>query len=403
MPDRSSGRPTTILFPVNLLGHAGAEQQLLALVRGLDKRRYRPIVAPLYHGGFGNETFRCVAGAEVVDLNRTGKFDFSVLGRMASLLRSRRVDIIQPFLTPATFFGLLPALLVNTPIRIATERCGVRLVRGVGNRLYQRLEDELTRYADAAVANSHAGRDLLIHRGINAEKTHVIYNGLNRERLRVDRSSVAEHRARLGVPESGAVVGILAALTAAKGHDTFLRAAAALSSRRTDVRYAVIGWGPLRTSLEELAVQLGLADKVIFFGYQMQVADYLAACDVIVSSSRDNEGCSNSILETMALNVPVVATDVGGTCELVEDRVTGYVVPVDDHEGIGAAIEDILTKPGEARAIADRARTMVDTRFSLQGMVKQYEMLYDELLASKRGAPFTLEDDVSYTTMKAGQ
>src|SRR5688500_7416201 len=101
----------TLLYPVNELKIGGAEQQLLELVRGLDKSRFHPIVAPLYPAGTLGQEFRAVPGAEVVDLARAGKYDPSPLWKLGRLLTSRRVDVVQPFLTPATLFGLLPALM----------------------------------------------------------------------------------------------------------------------------------------------------------------------------------------------------------------------------------------------------------------------------------------------------
>jgi glycosyltransferase involved in cell wall biosynthesis len=353
----------------------------------LDKGRFRPIVAPLYPNGSLDAQFRAVPGVEVIDLSRRGKFDVAPLWKIASLLRSRRVDLIQPFLTPSTFFGLIPALLVGTPIKIVTERCGVRKSRGVGYKTYRTIEDWLTRFADSVVPNSRAGADLLRERGIADEKVRVIYNGIDRERLRLDPVQVAAHGTRLGVPLGGKVVGILATLTPAKDHATFLRAAALISAADDSVRYAIIGDGPLRAELEALAASLGLADRVTFFGYQSRVADYLAVCDVIVSSSRDNEGASNSILEAMALEIPVVATNIGGNGELVEDGVTGHLTAIGDHAAIAAAITRIFNNPAETDRLVANARRMVDTQFSHEGMVAEYEALYDRLLATKHRAP----------------
>jgi glycosyltransferase involved in cell wall biosynthesis len=375
---------TTVLYPVNELRIGGAEQQLLELVRGLDKSRFQPIVAPIYPGGALDREFRALPGVEVVDLDRGGKYDPSPLWRVASLLRSRRVDVVQPFLSPATFFGLMPALMVGTPVKVVTERCGVRRTRGIGYKVYRTVEDRLTHFADAVVANSVAGQDLLLERGIPSERVQVVYNGVNLDRLKVDQSQVELNRTRLGVPAGGHVVGILASLTPAKGHDTFLRAAAQVIAERPGTRFAVIGAGPLRQELGRLASELGLADRVVFFGNQRRVADFLAACDVLVSSSRDNEGCSNSILEAMALGVPVVATDIGGNRELVRDRLTGYLTPVGDPAALAAALEGALAAPAERQAIAARARQMIDTRFSLERMVRDYESLYTRLIDAKR-------------------
>ena len=373
----------TILFPVNVLHTAGAELQLLKLVHGLDKRRYRPIVAPLYAGGSLEADFRAIPGAKLVPLHRRGKYDPMPLWRIARLLRRERVDIVQPFLTPATFFGIAPALALRTPVTIVTERCGVRQERGVGYKTYRMVEDWMTRFADAVVPNSAAGREILLERGIPDEKIEVIYNGINLQRLAPDLEAVTAHRARLGVPPGGKVVGILASLTPPKDHATFLRAAALVSADRPDIRYAIVGGGDLQPELERLAADLGIADRVTFFGYQKQVGDVLAAFDLLVSSSCDNEGCSNSILEAMAIHRPVVATDVGGNRELVEDGVTGFLTPARDHAAIAAAISRALSNPELARAVTTRARHQIDSHFSLTGMVAQYEGLYARLLAEK--------------------
>ena len=370
----------TILYPVNSLAHAGAEQQLLALVRGLNKERFQPIVAPLFPDGVIADRFQGIPGVEVIDLNRRGKFDPSPLWKIGTLLRSRRVEIIQPFLTPSTFFGLLPALAVGTPITIVTERCGVRKVRGAGYKTYRTVEDWLTRFADSVVPNSGAGCDILQERGIAPEKIRVIYNGLDPERLRVDEARMWEHRAETGVPTDGKVVGILATLSPAKDHATFLRAAAIVGDNPA-VRFAIIGDGPLRGELELQARELGIADKVTFFGFQRHVADYVAACDLLVSSSRDNEGCSNSILEAMALNVPVIATDIGGNGELVQDGKTGYLIPAGSDVALAAAIQRVFNDPARTGRLAATARQMTATRFSLDRMVTDYESLYLRLLA----------------------
>ncbi|HEY8599261.1 MAG TPA: glycosyltransferase [Thermomicrobiales bacterium] len=372
----------TILYPVNALHHAGAEQQLLALVRGLDKGRYRPIVAPLYPGGSLDAQFRAVPGVTIIDLDRRGKYDPSPLWKLGAILHRERVAIIQPFLTPSTFFGLIPALAMRTPVKIVTERCGVRKSRGAGYKTYRTIEDWLTRFADSVVPNSRAGADLLRERGIADAKIQTIYNGLDRARLQPDPTEVAAHRARFGVPAGGKVVGILATLTPAKDHATFLRAAAIVAAARPDTRFAIIGEGALRGELTALAASLGLTQKVTFCGYQTRVADYLAACDLLVSSSRDNEGASNSILEGMALGVPVVATNIGGNGELVQDGVTGHLTAIGDHAAIAAATLRAFVNPAETATLVANARQLVKIAFSHEGMVAQYEELYARLLAA---------------------
>jgi glycosyltransferase involved in cell wall biosynthesis len=353
-------------------------------VRGLDKSRFRPIVTPLYPAGEVSADFYAVPGVEIVELYRMSKLDPSPLWKIGRLLRERQVDIIQPFLTPSTFFGLLPALAVGTPIKIVTERCGVRVERQVGNKIYRYLEDRLTRWADIVVPNSRAGLIDVMRRGVPADKIQVIYNGVSPERVMPDRQAAAAIRQRLRTPADGRVVGILASLTPAKDHANLLQAMASLAPAWPGLRLAIIGEGYLRGELEERTAELGLAERVIFFGRQARVADYLAACDILVSSSRDNEGTSNSILEAMGQGIAVVATDIGGNSELVESEINGLLVPPADHRLLATAIERLLAEPALRSRLARRGQQVFDERFALSRMVGDYEGLYERLLAAKR-------------------
>jgi len=374
------------MFPINRLGSGGAEQQLLELVRGIDKERFQPLVVSLYPGypGGVEPEVRQIPGVELICLNRKGKYDFLILNKMLFLLRQRKVDVIQPFLTPATFFGLLPAMINHTPVKVVTERSGVRLNISRGHKLYQKIEDFFTRFADSVVANSEAGMRLLVNRGINPARIKVIYNGINLERLTPDPNKVAQIRVRMGVPPDGMVVGIMAVLRPAKDHATFLQAAQVISQAMPQTRFAILGDGPLRASLENEAKELGLASHVVFYGLQRDVGSYISAFDVACLSSVDHEGCSNALLEAMALSKPVVATDIGGNRELVDHGKTGLLVPVRSPQALADAILTCLRQPDWARDMGQRARKMVLTRFSLERMVRDYEQLYEQAMRLKQ-------------------
>ena len=155
----------TVLFPVTDLARHGAQRQLFELVKGLDKERFKPIVLTLCSGGAMEAEFKEIPKAQVICLERKGKYDFIYPLRVVQLLRKMKVDVVQPFLTPATFLGLLPALLCRTPVKVVTERLAQRKER-LGYSLYRRVEDFLSRFADWAVSNSEAGRKYLIKRHI---------------------------------------------------------------------------------------------------------------------------------------------------------------------------------------------------------------------------------------------
>ncbi len=376
---------TTVLYPVTDLTRDGAQRQLFELVRGLDKDRFRPIVLSFEPGGPMEREFSSLPGVRVLSIQRRSKYDFLCMLRVARILRSMKVDVIQPFLTPATFIGLVPALLCRTKVKIVTERAGPgNKSTGRGYRIYLKMEDLLSRFADRAVPNSQAGREYLIRRGVKPSRIAVIYNGIDQDRLESRQEDVEAVRDRLGVPPGGKVVGVAARFFPVKNHAMFLRAAALIDTELPDTRYALLGDGPLRGDLESLSRELGLGSKVTFLGEQQQVGSYLAAFDIAALTS-DTEGCSNSLLEAMAKGKPVVATDVGGNREVVRHGETGILVPAGNVEAMAEAVMTLLRDPQKAQDMGRCAKSVIDSQFDRASMVRRYEALYENAMRSKGG------------------
>ncbi len=374
----------TVMFPTNYLGKGGAEQQLLELVRGIDKACFEPLVVSLYPDGSMETEISQIPGVELISVNRKGKYDFWVMTRILSLVRRKEVDIIQPFLTPATFFGLMAAVINHTPVKVVTERSGAGLETTLGYRFYQKMEDFLTRFADWIVPNSEAGRSYLLERGFKPARIKVIYNGINLERLHPDWSRVAQIRNQMGLSPDGRVVGITANFRPAKDYATFLQGARIIHQAMPQTRFAILGDGPLRPSVENMVRELGMEPFVTLFGSQQDVASYISCFDVACLCSNYVEGCSNVALETMALGKPIVVSNVGGNREVVEHGNTGLLVPARNPEALADGVLAYLRQPEWAEDIGQRARKMVLTRFSLARMVREYEQLYEKAMRLKR-------------------
>jgi glycosyltransferase involved in cell wall biosynthesis len=377
--------PMTVLFSITDLERHGVQHQVLELVKRLDKERFRPVVLNLSNGGPMEREYKAVLGSNLISLKRKGKYDFLCLYRACRILRKMKVDVVQPFLTPATFFTLLPALLCRTPVKIVTERNSVRDkdYGGFGYRLYLRVEDFLTRFVDWAVANSQAGKEYLIKRGIKPSRTKVIYNGIDTSQLTCDSEVVSQVRRKLDLTPDSKVVGMVARMFPAKRHDIFLQAAAIVNRAIPDTRFVLLGDGLLRSNLEKLSQELGLVSKVIFVGEQRDVVPYLSTFDVFALSS-DTEGLSLSICEAMALGKPVVATNVGGNQELVVDGNTGFLVPPGDPEALSEAMIRLLRDHDMAQAMGRRGKEKVMSQLSLERYVNEYQSLYEETLSKKR-------------------
>jgi L-malate glycosyltransferase len=374
----------TVMLTINKMIIGGAEQQFLELVRGLDKTRFKIVVVTLNPGGDLEPEVKNIPGIEYICLDRKGKFNFFTLFTILRLLREKRVDVIQPFLTPATFFTLVPAVINRTPVKIITERGNKRSKPGLGYMVYLRTEDFFTRFADCVIPNSESGKSYLIKRGITPGRIRVIYNGINTNRLTPDPDKVARIRAGMDILAGGKVVGISASLTPNKDHVTFLKAARLVTQVNPRVKFAILGDGPLGPMLQNMARESGIESNVIFLGNQTEVGSYLSTFDIVCLCSAEPEGCSNAILEAMALSKPVIATNTGGNSELVTDGETGLIVPVQDPERLAGAILSCLQQPEKALGMGQRGRAMIMSRFSLTRMVKDYETLFEDKIKLKK-------------------
>lgn len=377
--------PVTVLFLINDLRIGGAERQLVELAKHLDKERFRVLVATLYSGGPLEKELGGEEGMHILHLGRRHRFDFAPLPHLISLLRREGVDIIQPFLTPATLFGFAAALVARTPVKIMTERCGVRLNTHPGNRLYRFVEDRLARFADVVVPNSDSGREYLLARGISASKVRVIYNGVAPSRIESSPEERASVLTGLGILPGRPVVGVVASLSPAKDHETLLQAAALVVRSLPEARFVIVGDGPLRPALEERARQLSLDSQVSFVGHRLRVAPYIGGFDVAVLPSCDHEGCSNFLLEAMALGRPLVATNIGGNRELFQPGEPGVLVPPREAEAMAQAILTILRSPQRAAQMGRQGRHIFESRFTLGTMIEAYEELYLGLWEQKKG------------------
>lgn len=374
-----------VLFPIGYMGIGGAEQQLLELVRGIDKELFEPIVVTLYPRGPLDNEIMSVQGASLVSVNRKGKYDFWTIYKLLKLLRQKEVDIIQPFLIPASVLGLVAAAINRTPVKILTERGSFRPKERLGFRIYQKTQDRLTPLADWVVANSAAGKSYLISRGINPDRIKVIYNGINLSRLIPEPDKVRHLREQFNLPANGMVVGMTANFQSDKDHATFIRGAKIIHNAVPQTRFALLGEGPGRSDIESLIKELGLESVVTFFGHQRDIAPYVSCFDTACLCSVRSEGCSNVILESMGMGKPMVASDIAGNRELIKNGDNGLLFLNRNPKAFAEAVLTYLKRPGWAREIGERGRQMVIARFSLEHMTHNYETLYEQTLQQKAG------------------
>jgi glycosyltransferase involved in cell wall biosynthesis len=223
-------------------------------------------------------------------------------------------------------------------------------------------------------------RDELVRHGADPGRITTVLNGIDPRRFRRDRSREQEMRGALGLASGDIVIGAVGRLEPQKRFDLLLEAFAALNARRPETRLVIVGDGSQRAALEEHRAALNLVNKCTLVGHVTDVVPAHHAFDLFVQSS-DYEGTPNAVLEAMALETPIVATDVGGTSELVQDGVHGIIVPPRDIDRLHTAIESALADREGARIMASRARRRVERELSFELRVRRVEAIYEEIAA----------------------
>ena len=370
--------PLKTLFLLTTMPVGGAETLLVNLVRRLDKDRFAPEIACLKDLDELGE----VMSREMKTTSNylSGKLDLRVLPRLAGYLRKENMDaIVTVGAGDKMFWGRIAAKIAGTPV-VACAIHSTGWPDGIG-----RLNRTLTPITDAFIgcAEEH-GRYLRNEEGFPAEKVHVIPNGVDVDRFQQDTIAGNAIREELQIPVDAPVCGIVAALRPEKNHDMFLNGAAKILTSLPDARFLIVGDGPERQRLEELATSLNITDSVHFLGTRQDIPAVLAATNVMLLTSK-MEANPVSILEALATEVPVVATRVGSVPTTVIDDETGFLVPPGDADALAEQVSKLLKDPQLASELGKNGREMVKARYSVDVMVRGYEDLIEEIYASKAG------------------
>jgi glycosyltransferase involved in cell wall biosynthesis len=254
-------------------------------------------------------------------------------------------------------------LLTGTPY-LATRRVDFPLRRPA-----------LWRRAARIIAISEAVRRVLLADGISAQRVVRVHSGIDLEAVRRTRSG--DIRTRLGLPDTGPLAVAVGALVGHKDHATLVDAAAALRTTRPELHWVIAGEGPLRGALTARIAARDLGDRVHLPGQVPDPLRLIAAADVFVMSSRE-EGLGTSVLDAMALDVPIAATAAGGIPEML-DRGAGVLSPPGDGTALAASVERILADPALRASLIRRAQDRVE-EFSATAMAEGVLAVYRSLV-----------------------
>lgn len=366
-------RKLCFVLPTFRLG--GTEKQVVALSQGL-RSRYKIFFLCLKEAG----DLAQVAGSDVsgvFEAGMKGFQDIAVVFRAASILKKIQPHIVHTFLFDANIWGILAARWAGIPVRVSGRR-SVDSWQGKRHILLERLSN---RFVDAITVNAKAVALFTREQeGVPAEKLRLIYNG-------VDVRQFAPSEKRVSSPwfpdPSSVIVGVVATLFDEKRHDLFLEAAKIAKKDCPGCRFLIVGDGPLRDRLRSSVSAMGLGDVVVLTGELKDPREAYRHMDVSVLCS-DREGFSNTVLESMACGLPVIATDAGGNAEAVVDGKTGFIVKRGDAQALGQALLRLVRDPHLRKAMGGEARKRVVEEFSMEKTIQEHLSLYEELLGQKQ-------------------
>jgi L-malate glycosyltransferase len=375
----SACRPRVLLF-TDSFRRGGTERQFVRLVRGLDRSQYDILIACLHRCGPLLSEVESL-GVSIVEFPINSLYNFrtaKLFVRLVRFLYREQIQILHAFDFYTSVFAVPAARVAGVPVVLASRRELLNL----RSTWQQRAIRVACRLATRVVVNSRAaGHDLAGLDPVNRRRIEVLPNCINLQEFE-SKLPPGEIRRQLGLSSRSSVIGVLGNLRPEKDLETFLLAARGILDAIPSAEFLVIGDGPAGNKLKCLADDLRLSESVHFLSERSDVPDLLAALDILVMSSY-TESFPNALLEAMAMGKPVVATNVGGIPELVEEGQTGFLVPPRDPEAIADRVLCLCRDSARRLQMGRAARARVESTFTVERVTAGLEGIYARSLPER--------------------
>ncbi len=351
----------------------GGQQQLLFLAAELQKLHHNNFVitqpkSELYFRA--RET-----GLNAIDIKMRGEFDIAAILQIRTILKKNNADILHMHSGNAHSLGFLASLNLKNIEKIVSRRVSRPLRRSPWSKL------KYSRGTDRFIAVSYAVKKILLNYRISPSKISVVYDGINPDRFaNLDQTNPLD---KFGISTESFIVGNIASMTWEKGQGFLIEAAAEVIKKRNDVRFIIVGDGKLQSKLHRMVKQLGIENYVQFSGFQKDIISFLRSFDLFVMPSI-YEGLGTSILDAMALNIPIIASRTGGIPEIITDGQTGLLVPPANSKALANAIIKVLEEPALRKRLAAKTQKIVEEKFSLSRMVQGTLSAYHQTFEKQR-------------------
>ena len=344
----------------------GGEQQVMYLSQALQAHGVDNVIMCQPHSVLYQRAGK--AGLPTMALRMRHELDVVAAWRLGCYLRRHRVDILHMHTPHAHTIGLLASVFAPRVRKVVSRRVDFAPLRSWFSRC---------KYAFPGVhyvAVSDAVHRVLLHSGIPPQRVQTVYSGVDLRRF----AHVTP--APLLFPAGTRLLGTVGHLAGHKGHRYLLEAMKHLLQSEPHVGVVIAGTGALRAALEAQAAALGIADRIYFTGFREDILALIQGFEIFVFSSY-LEGLGTSILDAMALRKPVVATRAGGIPEVVEDGVTGLLVPPRDPTALAQALLYLLRHPERGKKFGEAGRSRVEQHFTATRMAMHTLQIYQQLMS----------------------
>jgi glycosyltransferase involved in cell wall biosynthesis len=298
-----------------------------------------------------------------------------------AILRDRQISILHCHCYKSDLYGLI--LSRFHPMKLVTTAHGplasFRFFWSAKNwrvrYIYDQLDLRLLRHFDTVIMVSDTMRPIISRYGVDDRKLIWIRNAIDSRFFRRTGPTDPSLRSSLGISNNAPIIGAVGRLNGEKDYPNFLNAAKILVAQNPDLRFVIAGKGELDQQLRHLTRELGLAEHVRFLGHLHDVRKVYELMDVYALSST-REGLPNAVLEAMAMEVPIVATDVDGVKEAVVNDSEAILVAPRDAQSLAKGIQRVLDDSSLAQRLARAARRKVELEFSFEARMRRVEAIY---------------------------
>lgn len=360
---------------------AGQEIVLINIINGLNRNKFESIVILPKEGIFADILRKNKIRVHFADLSR---FRFKnptaylkTVFKLYFFFKKEAIKIIH-------ISGLYP----NQYCIIAAKLLKIPCICHIHTTFYSKkdIDSSLLKYSELVIAVSNGVKEVIKNAHIKDDKIRVVYNGLDHNRYNVNLVKVGEIRKSLGIPDNYKIIGQVGQIIERKGISYFLQMAEFIVKQRNDVRFLLVGDDKYEPGyvkkMQELSRELNLSEFVIFTGFSDEIPELVALMDITVLNALQ-EGLGMVLIEAALLNKPVVCTDIPGCNEVIENNITGILVPPRDYKAMAEQVLILLGNNNLKERLIKNSKEKMLSTFSLNQQVKEISDIYEQFIKGR--------------------